>query len=235
MSTASRILDILVKHDIACRNPKTKKFQLGIGTLAFSYHFQNENQVMEAARPVMQKLVEVTGESVHLGMLYQGKAYMLAQLRSSANRNMREAVIPGGELPFHCTAGGKVMLAWLSEDKQREVAQGKLKAYTKNTITDPELLLMHIKDIKKQNVAFDREEMTENVFCMAVPIVDVYGNVKYCLGLTGRCDFPSTQTKYNKNLLYIQQAEREIRAKLPQTFGYSSFGRSIINDREKGL
>ncbi len=218
MSTASRILNTLAEHDIAYRNERNKKFQLGIGVLAFAYHFQNENHALETARPVMQKLMEITGESVHLGVRYQRKSYMLAQIRSPANRNMREAVTPGRELPAYCTAAGKILLTWQKPDRIDEVLSQPLHAYTANTITDPQVLKDCLEKIRSCGLAFDRGEMMENVFCMAVPVRDTFGEVKYSIGLTGKTDFQANPEHCRHYSLYLQQAARELSAKLPQVF-----------------
>lgn len=75
-----------------------------------------------------------------------------------------------GRSPLHCTSVGKVLLADMDDGKIKMVINQGLKAYTKNTITDPEKLLKEIEVVRKENVAFDWEEYALNICSIGAPI-----------------------------------------------------------------
>ena len=51
----------------------------------------------------------------------------------------------------------------------------KLIPHAKNTITDPDILLAEIEQIKKTQVSIDNEELYDDIIAIAVPITDKRG------------------------------------------------------------
>ena len=86
--------------------------------------------------------------------------------------------VMGSRIPTHCSAVGKVMLAFLPEERLVSIVKDKgLPRRTENTITDFEELKKHLQLIRKQGYALDDEENERGVKCVAAPIRDQSGEV----------------------------------------------------------
>ena len=68
--------------------------------------------------------------------------------------------------PLHCTALGKILLAFATARRPNT-----LNGYTVRTITDPAALRHHIEQVKSQGYAIDDEEYEPGVRCIAVPVL----------------------------------------------------------------
>lgn len=69
----------------------------------------------------------------------------------------------GVELPLHCTATGKAMLAAMGTDAKGVLDRIELTSETENTITDPEVLLNELTEIREQGFALEDQERIEGM------------------------------------------------------------------------
>ena len=90
----------------------------------------------------------------------------------------------GKSFPLHCTGIGKVMLAWLSPAERQRALAGKLKTYTKNTITNKRELSTSLEEIRETGYAIDDEEITRGFVCIAAPVFGPDGQVAGALSCT---------------------------------------------------
>ena len=82
----------------------------------------------------------------------------------------------GSNVPFHCTASGKTFMASLTPARRRAFVAGlSLAAKTGNTVTDAGKLLEQLEKVARQGYAIDNEEFMDDMFAIAVPIVDLQG------------------------------------------------------------
>jgi DNA-binding IclR family transcriptional regulator len=79
---------------------------------------------------------------------------------------------PGSRVPLHCSAIGKVFLALTPGARRRRLLESlELRRFTPATITSRAQLEAELKQIRKEQVSFDREEYLVGVVCMAVPVL----------------------------------------------------------------
>src|SRR6266446_4016958 len=77
----------------------------------------------------------------------------------------------GRRMDLHCTAVGKVILAFGSSDVlERVLAKQVYIRHTRNTITSPKLMHREVLRIRKSGYAVDDEEEEPGVRCVAVPV-----------------------------------------------------------------
>jgi DNA-binding IclR family transcriptional regulator len=92
----------------------------------------------------------------------------------------------GTEDPLHCTAVGKVYLAFLSEQQQNLIVDAiELKRYTCNTIVTKKDLMAELAKIRQQGYSEDNEEIIEGIRCFAAPILDENMSPLAAIGITG--------------------------------------------------
>jgi IclR family transcriptional regulator, KDG regulon repressor len=93
----------------------------------------------------------------------------------------------GRRMDLHCTAVGKVILAFgPAEVLERVLAKPVYIRHTRSTITSPTLMHREVLRIRKFGYAVDDEEEEPGVRCVAVPTYHANGAFAAGLSVTGR-------------------------------------------------
>ena len=81
-------------------------------------------------------------------------------------------------MPVHCTAGGKLLLAFASAELKKHVLRSApFRANTKKTITNGRTFARELEKIRQRGFAEDDQELFPGVNCLAVPIRNRAGEV----------------------------------------------------------
>jgi DNA-binding IclR family transcriptional regulator len=92
----------------------------------------------------------------------------------------------GAELSLHATGVGKVLLAFAADEVAEKVLAEGLPAHTPHTITDPDRLRAHLREIRGKGFAITREEMTLGSCSVAAPVRDADQRVVAALSVVAR-------------------------------------------------
>lgn len=182
-STVSRTMATLASEGFVFKNPETNKYRLGLSIVSLSGIVNNNTDIYKESLPVLNKLVESCGETAHISVLDNYEVIYLQKVE--CNHPVRFLTHVGKRNPLYCTSAGKVLLAYAKDDVVETVIENGLKAFTKNTITDPDQLRKHLKKIKQDGYAYSFEELSEGVNSIATPIYDYNGNVVSALSVVG--------------------------------------------------
>lgn len=177
-SSAFRLLQTLVKYGYVEQDMETRRYRLGPQIVTLSRRILTRMPLRDQAKPFLRQLVERTGECAHLAIPAQGQTLYIDQVESPATLSVNTGV--GTLAPLHCTALGKVLLAYGAEPIPRE-----LRPYTQRTITDPAELRAHLEQTRHWGYAIDDEEFAAGVRCVAVPVWDFRGRVVGAIGISG--------------------------------------------------
>ena len=77
---------------------------------------------------------------------------------------------------MHCTANGKAYLSGLDEAEIEELIGNSYEARTPNTLTRLNTLLADLRAVRKNGIAYDREEHTVGICAVGVALHDPLGN-----------------------------------------------------------
>jgi IclR family acetate operon transcriptional repressor len=177
-ASASRLVSTLAKYGYAEKDKTTRRYHLGTQIIGLSRSMLDRLPLHETARPFLHQMVERTGECAHLAVAFQGKALYIAQVESPATLRVNAQV--GTLNPLHCTALGKVLLAF----SELEIPP-TLERYTANTITDPQDLERNLEEVRWKGYALDQEEFDQGVSCIAAPVSDYRGKLAGAIGISG--------------------------------------------------
>jgi len=87
-------------------------------------------------------------------------------------------------VPLHCSAIGKLFLALAPSPRRQRLLQSlELRRFTEHTITDKAKLEAELRQIRKEQVSFDREEYLVGVVCVAVPLIGKNGETLAALAI----------------------------------------------------
>lgn len=164
-STASRLLMTLAHCGYAEKKADSGRYVIGPSLIRIVSRLPLNPPLRDIAKPYIKQLVDQTGETVHMAVHYQGRALYIEQLDSP--KALRVSTSVGTLAPLHCTALGKILLAYGGIDSKE-----KLEQFTPRTMTNKAALTAHIDQVKKKGYAIDDEEFQSDVRCIAVPIFD---------------------------------------------------------------
>jgi len=92
----------------------------------------------------------------------------------------------GAQRPIHCTALGKVLLAWLPDDERARLVSGiKFEKLTPKSIVQRTAFERELRRARVAGYAIDDEEFVTGVRCLAAPVFDQAGGVVMALGTIG--------------------------------------------------
>jgi len=178
-----KTLEVLISRGYINFNPKKKTYTLGIKNFEVGYSYLSHVDIRNIARPYLQYLGEKFQENVYLAVRSGFEVVYIDSYEVSRPVVVKSRV--GRLLPLYASASGKVHLADMDEDELEEFfREEKLIPYTKNTITDKDKLLEHIKQVREQGYAVDDEEWEEEVRCLSVPVRDHTGRVTAAVTLS---------------------------------------------------
>jgi len=178
--TVHRLLGTLKNLGYIEQNPQNRKYRLTIKIFNLGAAVTDRVGLVQII-PHMKKLSLKFNETINLAILDRDEITYLYSVGSDNTLKLDLRI--GSHQPAYCAAGGKVLLAYLSEQELDGYLQRvKLESYTPYTITSKEYLKKDLKLIRERGYSFVNEEYMQGVSCVAVPLKDQQGKV--CAGLS---------------------------------------------------
>jgi IclR family transcriptional regulator, acetate operon repressor len=169
LPTVHRLTAVLAERGYLERDPRTRRFRLGLEVARFMPPLLSGLRLPEIARAHVARLAEDTGETVNLAVLHEGEIVYL--LSESGSRLLITQAPVGLRLPAHCTALGKCLLAQLPEETARDAAGPEpYEQRTPATATTWESLRPALARIRRDGVAISWEEYEIGLASIAVPV-----------------------------------------------------------------
>lgn len=183
-ATAFRVLSTLESKSFVEKRYTDGRFVLGTRLLALGTGALRFEQLRWQALPPLKSLAERTGESVHVGVMYEGDVVTVQLVDGLHDVRMHSSL--GKRSPAHASSMGKVILAHYSpaelEDYAREPG---LRAFTPHSITEVNAFLDEMRAVRTQGYAIDNEEVQLDVRCVGAAISDHTGRVVAGVSLSG--------------------------------------------------
>ena len=110
-------------------------------------------------RLVLEALVREVGETCNIGALVNNEIVYID--RVEAEHWPLRLLKAGARVPLHCSAMGKLFLAFLDQERRRGLLERlPLTRHTDRTITEKAALEAELAEIRKEGVALDREDIS---------------------------------------------------------------------------
>lgn len=180
-TTALRITETLLERHFLSRK-ETGAFTLGPAMVHLGVLALDSLDIRAYARPVLKELSAQTGESSHVAVLSRDKSLLVEVC--DAPHPIRIASRPGTLVDLHCSATGKVFLAYRVAEPASFCATLALSAHTVNTHTTVEAVLQDIEQTRRQGYAVDDEEYLRGARCIAAPVMNAFGKTIAAVGIT---------------------------------------------------
>lgn len=137
--------------------------------MAFTHHEARPDHIR--VQPVLEELAQRYRETAHYAVL-DGRDVVYRSKVDPPSGAVQLTSIVGGRNPAHCTAVGKVLLAFSFPDDdavRRWAGDEELERRTENTITTIDGLCAELATIRQRGYAIDDQENEQGVNCLAVP------------------------------------------------------------------
>ncbi|MBC2605317.1 IclR family transcriptional regulator [Pelagicoccus albus] len=180
-STVFRILSTLCEEGWLFREDKS--YRMGGALIGLGRKAINSSTINQLARPILKEVTKLTGETSQLAIL-SGPQVLIVEVEDSPHPLAAHSR-PGTGADIHCSASGKVLLAFGSESERTRIVQEiKYTSHTPNTIKNREELEKELVSIQKLGYAIDEQEYHEGIRCIAVPVFDSSNMASYSIGIT---------------------------------------------------
>jgi DNA-binding IclR family transcriptional regulator len=182
-ATASRLAATLSDHGLLDRDPVSGRYRLGFGILRLAAAAVADVDLMMLGRPVEEELAEVTRETVNLGVRSGDGVVYVDQVNGA--RSIVSVSWVGRRTPLHCTASGKVLLAWTDDTDRDHILATPLERATEKTETDPGALRAQLTEVKRRGWGQTVGELEEGLNAVAAPVFRGDGTVLAALSVSG--------------------------------------------------
>jgi IclR family transcriptional regulator, acetate operon repressor len=167
-STAHRLLAMLEYRDFVEQDPTTRAYVPGPALVDTGLAVVARMEGRRVARPIMERLSEQLGETVHFGVLRGNEVLFVEGVEST--RALRAGSRVGVRLPAHCTAAGKAMLAELTLEELRRLLPERLEPRTQRSRTSRRDLERDLEQIRESGYATNFGESEEELVALAAAV-----------------------------------------------------------------
>lgn len=169
--TIHRLLQTAEAEGFLQRDLDGRSYGPGDRLRAMAVNTMSSERLRTARLAIMKGAAEEIGETINLATPdREGMTYLD---RVETKWPLRIQLPIGTQVPFHCTASGKMYLSSLKSTTLNAVLGSKpLENLTEQTITDPEVLRRELSVARKRGFAQDNEEFMTGMAAIAVPILD---------------------------------------------------------------
>lgn len=206
-STVHGIINTLKQHGLIEQDEKTQKYRLGLYLIGLGELVVSSIDVRAIGYPIIEEVCQILEETVHAVVLDCTDVVYID--KKECDNSVRISTKIGSRSPSYCTADGKVMLAYLDLKKQTIIIPDDIPKFTPNTITDKSEIMKELVDIKERGYAIDNEEYETGLVCVAAPVFDHSGAVKYAISVTGP-SLRMTQKKISESIKVLKDAAYKI-------------------------
>lgn len=215
-ATVHRLLNALLAPGWVEKDPLTTHYRLGHGLLGPAAVTLSNSPLVERAQPMLNQVVEAAGAgAISLVAVLVGRTVVF--LARSGTERDRSTLLPGLSRPAHCSASGKVLLAFLSAEERHRLYRGKkqLRQFTPNTITDVDTLEAQLNTVRAKGYAVEDGEYREYMRAVAVPVHGADGHVIAAIACSGRVELMTAD-----HLAFIREEMTLLAEDLSQQAGF---------------
>ncbi len=205
--TLHRILQTLIDERYLSLDDRSQSYALGSKPFQLAHRVWDQFDLRGAAEPELERLADLTGEAVRLGIVDGDKVLYIDQ--RDTPRQVRLANGTGARSAIHATALGKAMAAHMTEaERQRLLKDVDLESFTDKTIVEAGDLGQQLNIVKARGYAISNGEQYDDVSAVAAAILDHRARPLAAIGIVGPSYRLPTETLHSYGREVIEAARR---------------------------
>lgn len=169
-STVHRLLATLEAKRFVERDQTTGLYHPGNRLLQMAFLTLERNDLRSVAAPFLKSLNELHKETITLSIIDESDLVYIDVLESP--QSVKIAAQPGKRMPAFCTASGKAIMAYSSEEVLAKIFNQGFPEYTKFTVRDPQIMQHILELVRERGFAYSEEEFEDGINAVASPILD---------------------------------------------------------------
>lgn len=177
-STASRLLGALERQGLVEQRGSRGRFGPGPVLLRFAHRGVADRHLAELAEPHLHTLAEASEETINLAVPGALGVEHIAQVESSHFLGTGQWI--GRRVPYHCTAVGKVLVAFGAAD-----LPDALESLTPATVIDRDRLATLFETVRAEGCAVAIDELETGLASLAAPVLGADGDAVAALAISG--------------------------------------------------
>jgi DNA-binding IclR family transcriptional regulator len=181
-STVHRMLTTLLDEGFVQRTVDGR-YRLGLRLYDLGQLVVNSLEVREVAHPILERLRNETGETVHLAVLEGADVVYLERFESPSTLRLFGRL--GRRMPAHSTSSGKCLLAYASPDALDAVVVAGLSRLAPRTITSRTMLARALRQVRRDGYASSIDESEPGVTSVGAPVFGFDGTVIAAVSVAG--------------------------------------------------
>jgi DNA-binding IclR family transcriptional regulator len=183
-STTHVLMLTLEKNGYVTRVQTSHRYCLGLKARELGNETTLRETLGRASLPRLEAVAAQTKLTAHVAIREEQQAVYIQ--KAARPGFVQFETYSGKRTNLHCTAVGKILLAFAPEDfKVQFLSKGSFMKHTSRTITATAQLRKELEKIRRQRYAADDEEEEIDVRCLAVPIFRSSGECIAALSITG--------------------------------------------------
>jgi DNA-binding IclR family transcriptional regulator len=180
--TIHRLLLTAEEEGFLQRDVDGRSFGPGRRMRRLAAHTLSSQHVRTERLIIMKALADEVGETCNLAA--PGRYGMVYLDRVETHWPLRIQLPVGTQVPFHCTASGKMYLSSLRADKlERLMSSLQLSKMTAQTLTAHPRLAKELAATRNRGYSTDNQEFMDSMAAIAVPIKDDTGRLLSTLSI----------------------------------------------------
>jgi IclR family KDG regulon transcriptional repressor len=188
-ATKSRVyrhLVTLTQAGYAVQDQQTEKYRIGPGMVVLAQAVITGVDIVAIARPALTRLRDEFGHTALIARLEGEQIRVLDVALGTSEFSVVQR--PGNVLApdmLHCSALGKIALAFGPRELIQNVLSRRLPKVTPNTITNPRALSAELDRVRKRGLSDVPDEGMIGFNALAVPVIDGRTNLAAMIGIIG--------------------------------------------------
>lgn len=180
--TLYRLLGGLEAENLITQTPD-RRYKPGPRLVNLARSALAQTDIRTLARDALETLRDKTGETVHLAIPSGEGLVYIDKIESRETVRMGSTI--GTFVPLHSSGVGKAFLSALPEQGLVSYLEhANLKAITRFTTTDPELLRKQIEHCRTRGYIFDNQENEEGIVCFGAAILNDRGHPEAAISVS---------------------------------------------------
>ena len=210
-SSVHNLVQTMCNMDFLQKKENYNEYRIGLKCFEVGNSYLSTNPFYSIAKEIVENVSARCNQTSHFGILDGHDTIYLYKFDS--NQPLRIASHTGKRIPAHATALGKALLSGFTKAELLELYRDyPLQPMTEYTITSLDELCAQVEEVRRTQAAYESEESSPYVRCIAVPIHNRMGKVIAAVSVS----FPIYQTDINpgayRDILF--EAKKQLEAPL---------------------
>jgi IclR family transcriptional regulator, acetate operon repressor len=215
-TTCFRLLKTLQDFGFVEQEPGSKNYRLGAQLISLGAAAMHGFSLRRLALPYMQKLQDLTQETVNLSVLNGNEIVFIERLEAGHIISTHHRI--GDRLPAYSTCMGKAIMAYLPGEKLTPILDSmSFEPLTPKTLRTREAFLEELERVRLEGLSYNIEELEKGLCAVAAPIIGYAGEAVAALNVA----FPLMRHDLEETLHRFAPEVKRAAGEISKVLGFS--------------